>query len=189
MTAPKESPLKRLNRLRKLGSGADLADYAETNLNQNWKAIEDTFNNLYDVTTNISDGIAAASTMDFLTGDYVTSFSTTSATFQTIGTVVTGGGLVALAVMPAIPGGTASGTGSNSSIITTSGSAVLQFLRSDGLAVGRTLVESAKDQYSFFCIDPIPLGVETTYTLQGRSITGGTMFVTLMKIAALEMTT
>ena len=50
--------MKRLNRLRKLATGKDLFDYAGTNLNQNWKAIEDTFSSVWKLLSDTDQSIS-----------------------------------------------------------------------------------------------------------------------------------
>jgi hypothetical protein len=81
------SPLKRLNRLRKAGSKDSLEDYFRVNLTQNWKAIEDTFSDADRRLRNQASEIASIlSSLTGLSGLAAISsgsglYSTTSSTF------------------------------------------------------------------------------------------------------------
>lgn len=64
-------PLKRLNRLRKLGNEQSLEDYFRTNLRQNWKAIEDTLSDIERSVIQVRSkaDILAASGKTFISGN------------------------------------------------------------------------------------------------------------------------
>ena len=173
-----KSAMKRLNRLRKLARDVDVADYLGTNLNQNWKAIEDTFSYLDKAMLALSSAGGASIKLHLgtLTGAY--SNSTTSPI--TIGEVNFTSTRPSFAVI--MIGSPTTAQAQPSFLAAVSKDCQIQcgsqnFYLSSGMTVG-----------SHFFIDPVPASGSRSYQLSGMvTAAGGQLLVSYSQLFALEI--
>lgn len=158
--------LKRLNRLRK-----DNSEYQ-----QNWKAIEDTFSFL---------GRKKA-----FTGERF-DISTVSATFieaSTLDIKTVGNPMVVALLIDSANKTTSTGLVDGIAASTSGGiNSIIQILR-DGKSFARFQLDSGTEAPSFFCLDSSPTLGNCRYTLQVRnSAAGNAMTITNMRLIAFEL--
>lgn len=180
-------PLKRLNRLRKLAQGQDIQGYLLTDVHQNWKAIEDTFQasdqklsdtnqSIADTNTALSDLVAYAAGLSKGTnsGSY-TNVTTTYTTASTVNVVIPSDtSSVVLAVMPYTSGGVISLNGSSQE---------LQF-RYNGTPIYVNTYGTTTLPSIFMVYVPGVAG-SATFQFGGRAIAGAGIAITNMSLMAL----